>query len=666
LKTIKMVLLVLVFLYLPMGSAFSFSVKFMDDKNDPFVLTQSPSRVVSLVPAITEIIFKLGAQDALKGMTYHSSFPGASGKAIVGGFFGPSVTAINELNPDLIFISSLHTEVKAYFKDKDVLLIELKTTSVLDGINTISLLGQIFHKQEQARVIRSQIDEQIDLITKKLSRIKPDQKLRVMRLMGRAQMMTPGNDSFQNDLIRMAGGIPPDFDIKKGAVVSVTKGEWMNFNPQVIYGCGKDKEIEQQILTQPGWKDVDAVKNKRIYYFPCDLTCRAATNTGYFIQWLASSIYGKQFALKENLILEPKIIASKSISPDFECIEKISVNDTHILDFVNKSLVIDLKSSMAIVSTLEGRREGIQAIVNHYTPPQNWMIDHDHGIDSIRRRITAALDKTPDHTSVLITGANMDNLAVKTTLFKDLKVGAFVTAGVKSNAMRMGKSRGHYYEPGTINIILVTNRRLSPRAMTRAIITATEAKTAALLDMDIRTSYDDGAFRATGTGTDNVLVLEGTGPLLDHTGGHTKLGEMIARVVYEGVKEAVFKQNSLDAERNIFLRLKEREISIYEVIALEKDYDCSQGKSRFAGEVEELLLNPKYAGFLQMALSISDDYQKGLIKDLSSFEAFSRNIATDICGCDMDELKPMVQKDLPHVIRMGLNALLNGIHYRNK
>ena len=664
-KIIKMVLLVLVFLYLPMGSAFSFSVKFVDDKNDPFVLSQSPSRVVSLVPAISEIIFKLGVQDALKGITYHSNFPGASGKAIVGGFFGPSVTAINELNPDLIFISSLHTEVKTYFKDKDVLLIELNTTSVLDGINTISLLGKIFDKQEQARVIRSGIDEQIDLITKKLSRIEPDQKLRVMRFMGRDQMMSPGNDSFQNDLIRMSGGIPPDFD-KKGAIVSVTKDEWMHFNPQVIYGCGKDNEIEQQILTQPGWKDVDAVKNKRIYYFPCDLTCRAATNTGYFIQWLASSIYGQQFALKENLIFEPKIIASKSISPDFECIETIRVDDTHILDFVNKSLVIDLKSPMAIVSTLEGRREGIRTIVNHYTPPQNWMIDHGHGIDFIRRRIATALNKNPDHTSVLNTGANMDNLAVKTALFKDLKVGAFVTAGVKSNAMRMGKSKGHYYEPGTINIILVTNMRLSPRAMTRAIVTATEAKTAALLDMDIRTSYDDGAFRATGTGTDNVLVLEGTGPLLDHTGGHTKLGEMMARVVYEGVKAAVLKQNSLDAERNIFLRLKERGISIYEVISLEKDCDCAQGKSRFAGEVEELLLDPKYSGFLQMALSISDDYQKGLIKDLSSFEAFSRNIATDICRCDMDELKPMVQKDLPHVIIMGLNALLNGTHYRNK
>ena len=664
-KTIKMVLLVLVFLYLPMGNVFSFPVKFVDDKNDPFVLNQSPSRVVSLVPAITEIIYKLVAQDALKGMTYHSNFPGASGKTIVGGFFGPSITAINELNPDLIFISSLHTQIKAFFKDKDVLLIELSTTSVSDGVNTISLLGQIFDKQEQAQVIRSQIDAQIELITKKLSRIKPDQKLRVMRLMGRDQMMTPGSDSFQNDLIRMAGGIPPDFD-KKGAVVSVTKDEWMKFNPQVIYGCGKDNEIEQLILTQPGWKDVDAVKNKQIYYFPCDLTCRAATNTGYFVQWLASSIYGKQFALKENLFFEPKIIASKPISPDFECIEKISVDDTHILDFLNKSLVIDLKSPMAIVSSLEGSRQGIQTIVNHYTPPQNWMIDHDHGIDSIRSRIATALNKNPDQTSVLITGANMDNLAVKTTLFKDLKVGAFVTAGVKSNAMRMSKSVGHYYEPGTINIILVTNMKLSPRAMTRAIITATEAKTAALFDMDIRTSYDDGAFRATGTGTDNVLVLEGTGPLLDHTGGHTKLGEMMARVVYDGVKEAVLKQNSLDEERNIFLRLKERGISIYEVIASEKDCDCRQGKSRFAGEVEELLLDPKYAGFIQMALSISDDYQKGLIKDLSAFEAFSRDIATDICGCDMDELKPMIQKELPHVITMGLNALLNGVHYRNK
>ena len=53
--------------------------------------------------------------------------------------------------------------------------------------------------------------------------------------------MTPGSDSFQNDLIRLAGGIPPDFG-RKGGVITVSKEEWQAFNPEVIYGCGEDKK----------------------------------------------------------------------------------------------------------------------------------------------------------------------------------------------------------------------------------------------------------------------------------------------------------------------------------------------------------------------------------------------------------------------------------------
>jgi len=59
-----------------------------------------------------------------------------------------------------------------------------------------------------------------------------------------------------------------------------------------------------------------------------------------------------------------------------------------------------------------------------------------------------------------------------------MEILALVTAGVKSNAVRMSKDTGRYYEPGTINIILLPNMKLTSRAMTRAIISATEAKTA--------------------------------------------------------------------------------------------------------------------------------------------------------------------------------------------
>ncbi|MBR9986561.1 MAG: adenosylcobinamide amidohydrolase, partial [Desulfosarcina sp.] len=73
----------------------------------------------------------------------------------------------------------------------------------------------------------------------------------------------------------------------------------------------------------------------------------------------------------------------------------------------------------------------------------------------------------------------------------------------------------------TINIIVLANMRLTPRAMNRAIISATEAKTAALQDLDIRSSYTPMTNPATGTGTDNIIVVQGDGTRIDNAGGHT-------------------------------------------------------------------------------------------------------------------------------------------------
>ncbi len=658
------IFLIICFSYI--HNCFAFPVKFTDDAGKTFIIETKPMRVVSLVPTITEIIFKLEAQASLKGVTYHTVFsPEHSLIEIVGGFFNPSIQAIEKLKPDIIFVSNLHSKVKKYFKDRDIKTVEIGASSLSDGFDNLLLMGKIFEKEDKALLLKKENYDQINVITRKLGFIVPAKRKRVMRLMGRDKLMTPGSDSFQNEIITLAGGIPHDFN-RNGKIISVSKEEWMQFNPQVIYGCGRDSELEKNILNLPGWKDVDAVKNHQIYYFPCDLTCRAATNTGYFVQWLAASIYGDLFASSENRVVENKITTIRTINCDIDYVKDIRIAETSIFDFKNRTLVIEFNNPVTTVSSLEGQKNNIKTIVNHYTPPPNWFVDHDHGIDSIRKRICSALNLDQDETSILITGADMNNLAVKKEKFKELEVWAFVTAGVNSNAMRMGRDKGGFYEPGTINVIIMSNMQMSNRAMTRAIITATEAKTAALLDMDIRSSYANGAYRATGTGTDNVALIQGAGQILKGTGGHTKFGELIAKAVYKGVKEAIAKQNKITEKRNIFQRLKKRGITIFSLVDKEQT-NCKRSKNQFAGEVEHLLLNPRYAGFMEMALSLSDDYEKGLIKDISSFEKFADSIALEICDDNMKKTKQMIveSNELPYVIKTALNAIFNGVYNRN-
>ncbi|MCK5097311.1 MAG: hypothetical protein KAR45_04370, partial [Desulfobacteraceae bacterium] len=109
-KKLKFIILFLVICFIPINHCFAFPVKFIDDAGKTVIINEKPGRVVSLVPGITEIIFKLDAAESLIGTTYHTNLPLENSLIkVVGGFFNPSVKAVADLNPDVIFISNLHT-----------------------------------------------------------------------------------------------------------------------------------------------------------------------------------------------------------------------------------------------------------------------------------------------------------------------------------------------------------------------------------------------------------------------------------------------------------------------------------------------------------------------------------------------------------------------------
>ena len=652
----------ILFILIFQSQAFAQGLTVKDSQGNPLVIESTPQRVVSLVPSATEILFEIGAEKFIKALTYHDlTLEGASKKNIVGGFFLPSVEKIEQNKPDMIILSSLHGKIIKKFKNSNCTVFIYETDSIEKSYQNILTLGKIFDCEDAAKRVVEKNKKELEHITHKLSRAVPGRKKRVLRLMGRNTIMTPGNNSFQNELIRKAGGIPPDFG-KKGSVVQVEKEEWLAFNPEVIYGCGGDKKVSEIFLSRPGWKDVDAVKNGQIYYFPCELTCRVSTHTGYFVSWLSSVLYTDEFANPKNNILPTKVTYSKPVEIDLDYVKSASIQYSTIYDFENKTLVIDFHRAQTIVSTLEGQRNNILTVGNHYSPPPTWAPGHKLGIDHIWSSIFKAVGKEKKKASFLMTGADMENLSIKTISYRKMKVVALVTAGVMSNAVRMSKDIGGFYEPGTVNIIILTNMHLTKRAMTRAVIAATEAKTAVLEDLDIRSTYTPLIHGATGTGTDNILVVQGEGLHIKNTGGHSKMGELIAKAVYSGVKEAILKQNKIIAERHIFQRLKERKISIFQ-LASGVNCNCMNQKpeikNRLAGLVEHLLLEPRYASFIESALALSDEYEKGLIKDLSLFQEWCRFIARDITGKDIGEIRNFVaDPDIPITLKTALNTIL--------
>jgi ABC-type Fe3+-hydroxamate transport system substrate-binding protein/adenosylcobinamide amidohydrolase len=644
--------------------AFSYPVKFTDSKGNKITIEKMPAHVVSLVPSITEIIFKIGAGDAVKAITYHSTYPSeTSHKEVIGGFFSPSLERVEKMQPDTIFYSRLHKKVRERFCHGTCRLIDLETGSISDSYKNILLLGRIFNKENEAAGIVHDIKKQLQIIAKKIAKIPDLKRKRVVRLMGRDPVMVPGDDSFQNEMIRAAGGIPPELN-KKGHIVTITKDEWMRFNPQIIYGCGGDRETARKFFNRPGWKDVDAVKNGKTFYFPCDLTCRASTNTGYFVSWLSSRIYTDEFSKKENQVFEEKIFKSRKLDLDLNYIRDARIAYSIIHDFSNKTLIIDFKEPLSVVSTLEGQRDGVESVGNHYLSPPCWGISHKLGLKKIGEQVYKVIGKSEDKVSFLFTGADMDNLAIKRQRFREMEVYALVTAGVKSNAVRMSVDEGKFYEPGTINIILLPNMQLTPRAMTRALVSATEAKVAALQDLDVRSKYSPLFHQATGTGTDNIIVVEGEGRQIDNTGGHSKMGELIARAVYEAVQEAIYKQNGIVTQRNIFQRFKERKISVFDLInsiRLEDIYD----RRKLVRALEAILLEPKYASFIQASFALSDDYERGMITELSAYNLWCKQVAEEIAGKKVEVMKDIIGTgNMPLALRMALNAVFNGLYHK--
>ncbi|MCE5243542.1 MAG: adenosylcobinamide amidohydrolase [Desulfobacteraceae bacterium] len=375
---------------------------------------------------------------------------------------------------------------------------------------------------------------------------------------------------------------------------------------------------------------------------------------------------GEKSARDRGIRRGPVRIRLLDVALDY--VRSAQVIETESFGARSRTLIVDFKEPQRVLSTLEGERGGILSVGNHYFPPSCWSIPHEMGFERWKEYTIESVGKKRRNSSFLFTGADMSNLSLQRKQFGDLTVYALVTAGVESNAMRASREEGLFYEPGTINIVLLTNGRLTSRAMCRTVIAATEAKTAALQDLDVRSAGQPLRLQATGTGTDEMVVVEGAGKRIDVAGGHSRMGELIARAVYDGVREAVRKQNGIVNPRSVMERLKERKIDLRRLV-VNGTGSVVDGASidRLILRAEAVLSKRRYASFIESALALSDAYESGSIGDLEAFRKWCGDMAREIAegepGPDADYVG---SGDIPVVLRMSLNAILSGVFGKEK
>ena len=215
------------------------------------------------------------------------------------------------------------------------------------------------------------------------------------------------------------------------------------------------------------------------------------------------------------------------------------------------TLLIDLGERRSILSSAPrgGGLGRARYILNHQVPPNplaaavpasqgSW----EDPARYLGRIATRHGVKAPS--VALMTAVSLKQLVIMREEKAGIWVEGFFTVGV-SNAVRAGDPIALLADnrtrraPGTINIILVTNGRLTSSAMVGVVQVATESKTAVLISH--RIPSQKGGPGATGTGTDAIVVASGKGPILRYSGTHTKFGEMVGRLVTRGVREGLLR-----------------------------------------------------------------------------------------------------------------------------
>lgn len=151
----------------------------------------------------------------------------------------------------------------------------------------------------------------------------------------------------------------------------------------------------------------------------------------------------------------------------------------------------------------------------------------------IRARIAGA---ALDDAVVLVTSRDIRRYRCAHARANEEEARCLTTVGL-SNSERVG-ARLHQppHFAGTINTLVHVSRPLSEAAMIEAISIATEARTAAVLDADVRR----GGLTITGTGTDCIAVAAPlAGEATRYAGKHTAIGEAIGAAVYRATTEGI-------------------------------------------------------------------------------------------------------------------------------
>ena len=171
-------------------------------------LAAPPARIVSLVPSVTEILYALGAEERLVGVTDFCDYPPAARqRPSVGGMVNPNLEAIVALKPDLVIATTEGNgeETFAQLKRLGIPTYLVAAHLVSDVTDLIARLGALTGRERAMGPVLARLERRIEAVKRAVA---PQPRPRVLYVLWPEPLIVPGRTALVTELIRLAGGSP--------------------------------------------------------------------------------------------------------------------------------------------------------------------------------------------------------------------------------------------------------------------------------------------------------------------------------------------------------------------------------------------------------------------------------------------------------------------------
>lgn len=270
----------------------SFPVSLKDDLGRKVEISKKPGRIVSLAPSNTEILFALGLGKKIVGVTSYCDFPEPAKKIEkIGDFATPNIEKIVSLKADIIFATGgIQQPVIEKIEEAgiDVFVADPKTVSSL--LDVIKRMGKASGNNDEAEYLVSNLKKRIDKV--KSLAAETAERPAVFYELYNEPLMTVGSGSLINDAITIAGGKSISASLKD-EYPQFSLEKLISEDPEVYVGSTGSMQSPGDIAKRPGWKDLSAAKNGRVYVLDENIITRPGPRLVKAIEELAKAFTEK-------------------------------------------------------------------------------------------------------------------------------------------------------------------------------------------------------------------------------------------------------------------------------------------------------------------------------------------------------------------------------------